>query len=85
MRRVILCGSSVVTLAVLIALAAACGPVLAPEPTPDPATLEYAVEEVTFAGGSADIQLAGTLTLPPGPGPHPAVVLMTGSGAQDRD
>jgi len=59
--------------------------VLAPEPTPDPATLGYAVEEVTFPGGSPDIQLAGTLTLPRDPGPHPAVVLMTGSGAQDRD
>jgi pimeloyl-ACP methyl ester carboxylesterase len=59
--------------------------VLAPEPTPDPATLGYAVEEVTFPGGSTDVELAGTLTVPPGPGPHPAVVLMTGSWAQDRD
>jgi hypothetical protein len=59
--------------------------VLAPEPTPDPATLGYAVEEVGFPGGSEDIQLAGTLTLPSGPGPHPAIVLMSGSGAQDRD
>jgi pimeloyl-ACP methyl ester carboxylesterase len=59
--------------------------VLAPEPTPDPATLGYAVEEVGFPGGSHDIQLAGTLTLPSGPGPHPAIVLMSGSGAQDRD
>ena len=59
--------------------------VLEPEPTPDPATLGYAVEEVTFPGGGADVELAGTLTLPPGPGPHPAVVLMSGSGAQDRD
>ncbi|HSK11007.1 MAG TPA: alpha/beta hydrolase [Vicinamibacterales bacterium] len=31
------------------------------------------------------VSLAGTLTLPPGGGPHPAVVLLTGSGAQDRD
>lgn len=59
--------------------------VLAPEPTPDPATLGYAVEEVTFPGGSQDVELAGTLTVPPGPGPHPAVILMSGSGAQDRD
>ena len=29
--------------------------------------------------------LAATLTVPPGPGPFPAVVLITGSGAQDRD
>jgi len=29
--------------------------------------------------------LAGTLTTPGGPGPFPAVLLITGSGAQDRD
>ncbi|WP_019549013.1 alpha/beta hydrolase family protein [Streptomyces sulphureus] len=29
--------------------------------------------------------LAGTLTLPPGPGPHPAVLLLHGSGPLDRD
>jgi pimeloyl-ACP methyl ester carboxylesterase len=59
--------------------------ILAPEPTPDPATLPYAVEEVTFPGGGEGVELAGTLTLPEGPGPHPAIVLMSGSGAQDRD
>ena len=32
-----------------------------------------------------EVELAGTLTVPAGPGPHAAVVLMTGSGAQDRD
>ena len=31
------------------------------------------------------MKLAGTLTLPDGPGPFPAVVLVTGSGPQDRD
>ena len=31
------------------------------------------------------VHLAGTLTLPTGPGPFPAVLLITGSGAQDRD
>lgn len=31
------------------------------------------------------VTLAGTLTLPPGGGPHPVVVLITGSGAQNRD
>ncbi len=29
--------------------------------------------------------LAGTLTIPQGSGPHPAVVLISGSGSQDRD
>lgn len=31
------------------------------------------------------VKLAGTLTTPAGKGPFPAVVLITGSGAQDRD
>lgn len=31
------------------------------------------------------VKLAGTLTVPPGDGRHPAVVLVTGSGPQDRD
>jgi pimeloyl-ACP methyl ester carboxylesterase len=59
--------------------------ILAPEPTPDPATLPYAVEDVSFRGGGEGIELAGTLTLPEGPGLHPAIVLMSGSGPQDRD
>ena len=31
------------------------------------------------------LRLAGTLTLPEGPGPHPAVLLLHGSGRLDRD
>ncbi len=31
------------------------------------------------------MKLAGTLTLPSGKAPFPAVILLTGSGAQDRD
>lgn len=41
------------------------------------------------AGTDTHFTLAGTLTIPAeaefGPGPHPAVILITGSGAQDRD
>ena len=58
---------------------------LAPEPTTDPAALAYQVEEVVFPGGSEGVELAGTLSLPDGPGPHPVVVTMTGSGPQDRN
>lgn len=58
---------------------------LAPEPTPDVATLPYDVVEVTFPGGSEGVTLAGTLTLPRDAGPHPAVLLLSGSGPQDRD
>jgi hypothetical protein len=43
----------------------------------------YREEEITFSNG--DVTLAGTLTLPPGAGPYPAVVLVSGSGAQNRD
>ena len=34
---------------------------------------------------SAGIELAGTLSLPVGPGPHPAVVLIHGGNPDDRD
>jgi pimeloyl-ACP methyl ester carboxylesterase len=33
----------------------------------------------------ADVRLAGTLRLPEGDGPHPAVLMLNGSGSQDRD
>ena len=45
----------------------------------------YSAQEVTFTSADSGVTLAGTLTLPPGTGPHPAVILVTGSGAQDRD
>lgn len=43
----------------------------------------YRAEDVTVDSG--DVELAGTLTMPQGSGPFDAVVLITGSGAQDRD
>ncbi len=49
----------------------------AEEPVP------YLVEEVTFRNG--DVTLAGTLTLPRAGAPHGAVVMITGSGPQNRD
>lgn len=45
----------------------------------------YEAEAVTFRNEGAGITLAGTLTTPEGSGPFPVVVLLTGSGAQDRD
>ena len=46
----------------------------------------YRAEEVTFANPeAAGVTLAGTLTVPQGKGPFPAVVLISGSGPQDRD
>jgi hypothetical protein len=45
----------------------------------------YREEEVSYASTAADVKLAGTLTLPEGKGPFPAVLLITGSGPQNRD
>lgn len=77
---------------VLAMLAAGCqiAPIEPPQsPLPTAQTLATpgspaaTAEEVRFASG--DLALAGTLLLPPGPGPHPAVLFLTGSGPQDRD
>jgi pimeloyl-ACP methyl ester carboxylesterase len=46
----------------------------------------YKAEEVKYVNKmSAGVELAGTLTIPEGTGPFPAVVLITGSGAEDRN
>ena len=54
-------------------------------PQTPPKPYPYRDEEVTFANPGAGISLAGTLTIPAGAGPFPAVMLITGSGAQDRN
>jgi len=45
----------------------------------------YDESEVTFRNPEAGIDLSGTLTIPPGAGPFPAAILISGSGPQDRD
>ncbi|MFP5041184.1 alpha/beta hydrolase family protein [Parasediminibacterium sp. JCM 36343] len=45
----------------------------------------YYSEDVVFPNPSANITLAGTLTLPSKEGNYPVVVLITGSGPQNRD
>jgi alpha/beta superfamily hydrolase len=47
--------------------------------------IKYMQEEVTFYNPVAKIKLAGTLTKPKGKGPFPAVILVSGSGPQDRN
>lgn len=47
--------------------------------------MPYVVEEVDFPGGWGDVRQAGTLTVPAGPGPFPAVALLSVSGPADRD
>src|SRR5689334_21931976 len=45
----------------------------------------YDATEVTFENAAAGAKFAGTLTAPKGNGPYPCVVMVTGSGPQDRD
>ncbi len=52
--------------------------------TPKP-PFPYTEEEVSYRNEAGEVDLAGTLTLPPGQGPHPAVLLITGSGGQNRN
>ena len=56
------------------------GPARPQEPRPP---YPYETEEVSFRSGP--VTLAGTLTVPPGEGPFPGVLLISGSGLQDRD
>lgn len=68
--------------------AATAGP-----PAPDPATrpqtprppFPYELEEISVPRPEAGLELAGTLTRPRSTDPVPGVILVTGSGPQDRD
>ena len=46
---------------------------------------DYRVEEVSFTNEKEGNTLTGTLTIPKGKGPFPAMVLVSGSGQQNRD
>jgi len=58
------------------------GPVAARPQDPRP-PFPYRAEDVAYPGQGVDI--AGTLTLPQDPGPHAAVLLVSGTGPQDRN
>ena len=45
----------------------------------------YISEDITFNNDQAQVTLAGTLTLPSGKGTYPAVILISGSGPQNRN
>ena len=49
------------------------------------APFPYKAVEVSYPNKTGGVTLAGTLTEPEGPGPFPALILISGSGAQDRD
>ena len=57
----------------------------AKRPQTPQAPFPYESREVRFPHRKAGITLAGTLTLPKGKGPFPALILISGSGPQDRD
>ncbi len=46
---------------------------------------DYRIEEVSFVNEKEGNTLTGTLTIPAGEGPFPALVLVSGSGQQNRD
>jgi len=54
-----------------------------PRPQEPQPPFPYDSEEVSYTNG--EIILAGTLTTPPGDGPFPALLLISGSGSQDRN
>ena len=58
-------------------------PVKRPQ-TPE-APFPYTETSITFSSLAKGIKLAGTLTVPKGPGPFPAAIFVSGSGGQDRD
>lgn len=45
----------------------------------------YDEQEVSYKNAKENVTLTGTLTVPRGEGPFPAVILITGSGGQDRN
>ncbi|NDJ61293.1 MAG: alpha/beta hydrolase [Chloroflexi bacterium] len=49
---------------------------------PEAVATAYTSEDVTFSSG--DLSLAGTITIPPGDGPFPAVAVVSGSGPSLR-
>ena len=70
---------------VLARVAMGTAPATFPERADTPAgPFPYRDEVVTVASVEG-VALAGTLTIPDGPGPFPGVVLVSGSGPQDRD
>jgi uncharacterized protein len=54
---------------------------------PQKPTMPYPYDEieVSYAGSASNVQLSGTLTMPRSKAPHPAVLLLTGSGVHDRN
>ncbi len=63
----------------------AAAPAAPNRPQTPQAPFPYESREVSYANPVEGNTIAGTLSLPAGAGPHPAALLITGSGSQDRD
>jgi pimeloyl-ACP methyl ester carboxylesterase len=61
------------------------GPFVLSRPQEPRPPFPYKEEEISFKQKAEGFTLGGTLTLPEGQGPFPVVVLVTGSGSQNRD
>ncbi len=57
----------------------------APRPQEPKPPYPYDEREVVYENKKAGVRLAGTLTLPKSEGPFPSVLLVTGSGPEDRN
>lgn len=55
------------------------------KPQDPKAPFPYKSEELSISNSKAAIKLAGTLLIPEGTGPFPLVILISGSGPQNRD
>jgi dienelactone hydrolase len=65
--------------------AGAAGPAALRRPQTPQRPFPYREVDVSVDNPAGHVRLGGTLTLPQGPGPFPAAILITGSGPQDRD
>jgi hypothetical protein len=63
----------------------AAGPITITARPQEPTDFPYERTAVTFPGGAADVTLAGELTVPSKGQPRALLVLVTGSGPQDRN
>lgn len=52
--------------------------------TPAP-PFNYKSEDIEYFNNDKSVKYAGTITIPPGKGPFPAAILITGSGQHNRD
>jgi hypothetical protein len=68
-----------------IVLAILTSSVLISKPQDPKEPFPYEVKEVEFENAEDNIKIAGTLTIPEGDDDYPLIILLNGSGAQNRD